>query len=188
VPPNLSNPSLLELRLECAAVSAEFRDLAGGLGEAQLAWSPRPLDWSIAQCLEHLVKAAGAYRPKIEQALRAAEPGRRSEEPLRAGLFGGWLIALAGPGAKHKLPCPRGIAPGAAPAAGALARFLASQETVQALIDASDGLDLNRVPVTSPLSPFLTLSLGEALTVVAAHARRHLDQARRVRAHACFPA
>ena len=86
------NPSLLDLRSECAAVSAAFRGLAGDLSDAQLAWAPRSEEWSVAQCLDHLVLTAEAYRPRIEEALREARPSERSAELLRLGFFGGWRI------------------------------------------------------------------------------------------------
>jgi hypothetical protein len=69
-----------------------------------------------------------------------------------------------------------------------LDRFLACQALLLAAIEGADGLDLNRVRVTTPISRVLRISLGEALALATGHTRRHLDQARRVRAHPRFPA
>jgi hypothetical protein len=185
--PILSNPSLADLRTDAALVSAEFQALARGLSEEQLRWSPQPSEWSVAQCLEHLVLTSAVYRPRLLAALHVNGDARRDEQPVRPGVFGGWLIALAGPGAKHRLPCPRAIAPSPHPEDGALNRFVACQGQWIALIEGADGLDLNHITVESPVSRLLTLSLGEALALVTGHGRRHLEQARRIRGHASFP-
>ena len=51
----------------------------------------------------------------------------------------------------------------------------------------ADGLDLARVKVQSPALAILWLSLGKGLELMAAHARRHLWQARRVMDQPGFP-
>jgi hypothetical protein len=48
-------------------------------------------------------------------------------------------------------------------------------------IERADGLDLSRVKVPMPVSRFFKLGLGAAFARTAAHERRHLAQARRVR-------
>jgi hypothetical protein len=52
----------------------------------------------------------------------------------------------------------------------------------------AEGLDLARVKVPTPISRLLKLSLGMTLAQAAAHERRHLEQARRVRENPRFPA
>jgi hypothetical protein len=185
--PILSNPSLADLRWDATLVSLDFQSLAGELSEEQLHWSPRPEEWSVSQCLEHLVLTSEVYRPRLVTALGTNGAAPRSERPVRPGVFGGWLIALAGPGAKHRLPCPRALAPCPQPDDGALGRFVTCQRQWIALIEQADGLDLNRITVESPVSRMLTLSLGEALALVTGHGRRHLEQARRIRGDAAFP-
>lgn len=85
------------------------------------------------------------------------------------------------------MSAPRRLAPPAAPEAGALARFLASQSTLLRVIEAADGRDINRIVVAAPFSPILPVSLGEVLAVTIAHGRRHLGQARHVRRDTRFP-
>jgi hypothetical protein len=48
-------------------------------------------------------------------------------------------------------------------------------------LERADGLDLRRVKVATPISRFLKMSLGAMFAQIAAHERRHLEQARRVR-------
>jgi hypothetical protein len=56
------------------------------------------------------------------------------------------------------------------------------------LAELAKGLDLVRVKVRSPISRFIRFSLGITLAQQAAHERRHLEQARRVRENPAFPA
>ncbi|MDF1503821.1 hypothetical protein [Roseisolibacter sp. H3M3-2] len=67
------------------------------------------------------------------------------------------------------------------------ARLLALHDALRALFDDAHVLDLREPRVPTPVSARLTLRLGEALEVLVAHQRRHLDQAWRVRRAANFP-
>jgi hypothetical protein len=188
MPPDFANPTLLGLYQDAAAVSLEFQGLAGGLDEAHLRWSPRPGEWSIAQCLEHLTVTDRDARRSLCAALCRARRGRRSERPLRPSLIGRWLIARAGPDGGRRMTAPARLTPPERPESGALQRFLASQRRLLGVVRAADGLDINRIVLAAPISRVLPISLGEVLTVAIAHSRRHLEQARRVRCDPRFPA
>src|SRR5688572_23985223 len=184
----LANPSLLKLRRDAAAISKEFQELAEGLIEDQLHWSPRYQAWSVAQCLEHLTVTGQEYHLPFQVALRQARLNARSHVPLRPSPLGKWLIESAGPRAGRRLAAPKKLAPTSTPAEGALDRFLIGQRLLMAFIEEADGLAINRIRVAAPISRVLRISLGEALALTTAHARRHLEQARRVRQHPRFPA
>jgi hypothetical protein len=55
------------------------------------------------------------------------------------------------------------------------------QSQLTLLAQSADGLDLARIKVPTPISRLIRLSLGMTFAQVAAHERRHLDQAWRVR-------
>jgi hypothetical protein len=67
------------------------------------------------------------------------------------------------------------------PITGILPTFLHVQDRFLIQIERADGLDLRRVKVPTPITKLLKMSLGSTLAQVAAHERRHLEQARRVR-------
>jgi hypothetical protein len=48
-------------------------------------------------------------------------------------------------------------------------------------MERAEGLDLARIKVATPISRFLKISLGAMFEQAAAHERRHIEQARRVR-------
>ena len=51
----------------------------------------------------------------------------------------------------------------------------------QLQMERAEGLDLARIKVATPISRFLKMSLGAMFEQAAAHERRHIEQARRVR-------
>jgi hypothetical protein len=49
----------------------ETRARFGGLAAEQLNWKPSADQWSVAQCMDHLVTTNGTYFPSFEKVLRA---------------------------------------------------------------------------------------------------------------------
>jgi hypothetical protein len=83
--------------------------------------------------------------------------------------------------APFKMKAQRIIEPRAAPLANAFASFTTSQDEVRAFLGAYADLDLARVRFPNPFVRGIRLSLATGLHVIAAHERRHLGQAWRVR-------
>jgi hypothetical protein len=59
--------------------------------------------------------------------------------------------------------------------------FLGSRELFVESLHMANGLDLGRVKIPSPASWRVKLNLAAAFALLAAHERRHLWQARRVK-------
>ena len=62
-----------------------------------------------------------------------------------------------------------------------LPNFLALQDQLLTTIEDSSGLDLNAIKITSPVSNRIRYNLFSCFEIIAAHQRRHLWQAERVR-------
>ena len=174
---------------ELAAVAAENAARIGAharpLSEAQLRWRPPEGGWGIADVLEHLCISDDSYLVK----LRALLPARAS-----AAVPSGWSPTLAGRllvGSlrnPRKLPAPKMYRPPAAPRDHVLDDYLARARELGTLIERARGADLRRVRLGSPVLGLVRLNAGDALATLAWHARRHLGQMERVRAHTAFPA
>ena len=65
--------------------------------------------------------------------------------------------------------------------------FQRIQHDLYSLVAEADGLDLKKIKVASPAASWLKMSLGARLDLIAAHDRRHLWQARKVRDRENFP-
>lgn len=167
----------------------EARRIAGGLSDAQVNWQPRETAWSVAQCLDHLARANTVYAAALQEAVKA---NQAAKEPQRGPIQPGWCSRLflrsLEPPPRGKLGAPKKIVPGSWIAGReALEAFLRSHEDVRAVIRDGAGLDLNRIRFHNPFIGFLRFTVGAGLLIIAAHDRRHLWQAERVRECAGFP-
>jgi hypothetical protein len=167
------------------AAEHDARALVAGLTEARGAWRAEEGSWSVAECLDHLGTANRVYLGAMESsAARARSDGRRRRGPARPGLVGGWFVRYLEPPVKPRLKskAPRVIRPRTAPALDdAIASFLASQDEVRAFLRTYADIDLAGVRFPNPFIRGVRFSLATGLHVIAAHERRHLWQAWRVR-------
>ena len=159
--------------------------LVTGLSEARGAWRAEPGSWSVAECLDHLSTANRVYlRAMKPAAARARAHGRLRRRPAQPGLIGGLFVQSLEPPVttRFRREAPDQIRPRTAPAlADALAAFIASQQEVRAFLGAYADIDLAGVRFPNPFVRGIRFSLATGLHVIAAHERRHLWQAWRVR-------
>jgi len=152
--------------------------------------------WSVAQCIEHLTTSLRLYLPAFEATLSAGGP--RGNGPYRYGPVARLWIRLIEPGGP-KMPAPpkmrpRGVGKDeggkAAPVdpSVTLQEFNAAHARLVDLIRLSDGLDLARIRMASPVIPILRFPVGAWFETCIAHGRRHMAQAERVSAGLASPA
>jgi hypothetical protein len=167
------------------AAERDARALVDGLTEARGGWHAEPGSWSVAECLDHLATANRVYLAAMQApAARARSEGRQRRGPARPGLVGGWFVKSLEPPVKprFKTKAPRAIRPRTAPALhDALTTFLASQDDVRSFLRTYADIDLAGVRFPNPFIRGVRFSLATGLHVIAAHERRHLWQAWRVR-------
>ncbi len=174
---------LEEYRQQFETVKAEAKELTQGLTEAQFNWRPAPDQWSIEECLEHLAVVGHWEIRAIEEAIdQGRARGLTGTGPFQYGPVERFIIGMSKPPVRQKLPAPRRFVPlHGQPLTAVLPTFLHVQSQFLLQIDRAAGLDLRRVKVQTPISRLFRISLGAILAQAAAHERRHMDQARRVR-------
>lgn len=169
-----------DLRTELERAKLEAERLTSVLDDTQLWQKPSDGGWSIGACLAHLNLAGEPYAEKMRAALAETKAsGRRGKGPFRFGFLGGRFVHSLSAQSKGKFKAPKAWHP--EPQRDVLERFTKLQDDLLGLVQASEGLELSRIRVTSPLSPLIRLSLFEALNLVVVHEQRHLAQAQRVR-------
>ncbi len=149
-----------------------------------LNWQPEPGRWSIAQCLDHMSIAAehynGSIGPAIEKAKSRQHATGLNPDP-RFTLIGRLIIYAVSPQTTRKMKAPRSMRPSSAPITGdPVARFVRAHEATIALAHIADGMDTNRIRMSSPEARILRINATDAFEILAAHAARHLNQAHRV--------
>jgi hypothetical protein len=168
-------------------ITEDFRTAFGSLTNEQLNWKPAAESWSIAQCVDHLIKSNEEVQPAIDAKLAGGKNSfLESWSPL-TGFFGGFLKRnLAADSKKFKAPS-KTIVPPSNIDERILDRFAENQQRVIESIKAMEKLDLNKTVITSPFLRIMTYRLSDGLGIVAEHEKRHFRQAKRVMESADFP-
>ena len=119
----------------------------------------------------------------IERAIdHGKERGITGQGPFEYGAIDRFIVHQTEPPVRNPMPAPRHFVPlHGQPVTAVLPTFLHVQSQILIQLTRADGLDLRRVKVATPISRFLKMSLGAMFAQIAAHERRHLDQAWRVR-------
>jgi len=171
------------------ACEQSARDLVNELTDAELNWQAKPgQTWSIGQCLDHLRATNLVYVKDFLSRVHAA--GGASDR--FAGLTPSWLgrkfIASLEPPPRLRAKAFKAIVPSSTVRGDeVLAAYVASHEPYRALLRASAEVDVNRVTGPNPFLRLIPMSVATVLLAIPAHDRRHLWQARQVRAHSAFP-
>jgi hypothetical protein len=180
---------LEEYRGQFQSIAEQAKTLTSGLNEAQFNWRPGPREWSIEECLGHLTMVGQTEIKLLDSAVHSARSkGINGKGPFRYGFLDRVILRQTEPPVRRKFSAPRRFqAVHGQPVTAILPTFLHLQSQFVRLVEQSEGLDLARVKVATPITRLLRLSLGITLAQQAAHERRHLEQARRVREHPQFP-
>ncbi len=163
--------------------------IENGLTAEQLSWRPAPKRWSIAECFNHLNVTAELYMAAIDTAIqRGRRQGLEGRGPFRHGFLMNFFIRTLEPPSRTRFRAPsRFLPPPDSSIQDAPRTFVALQDALIERVRDANGLHLARIKLTSPVSRMLRMSLGQAFGVVAAHQRRHLLQAARVRDDSRLP-
>ena len=178
------HPELENYRRQFEEIARQAQELTLGLTDAQFNWRPSAAGWSIQECLAHLTMVGQVEANAIEEAVgKARERGLTGVGPFEYPAWERYILRETEPPVREPIAAPQRFVPTPEqPITGILPTFLHVQQRIVAQIERSDGLDLRRVKVPTPITKLLKLSLGTTLAQAAAHERRHLAQARRVRA------
>lgn len=181
---------LQDYRSQIEAVNLDARDLISGLNEVQFNWRPTPGHWSIAECLDHLTVTNRELIEGIKRTISDARAkGLTGRGPFRHGWIGNMFVRSMEPPVKMKFKAPKIFRPRSRQSLEATARdFFATQDEVLRLIEESNGINLARAKVASPVTRLMKLSLGQVFGLIITHERRHLWQAREVKGNPAFPA
>jgi hypothetical protein len=181
--------SLADVKVALGDVAQETRATFGGLDARQLNWRPDATRWSVAQCFDHLLVANRMMVRAAEDALNHTHPPTVWQRlPILPGILGRMLIRSQTPGATRKFTAP----PVAQPAksdidANIIDRFVEQHGDAVAKVHALDQADAARTIMTSPFVKVISYSVLDGFRLMAAHDRRHFEQARRVMLSPGFP-
>lgn len=182
--------TLAEVRAALHDIARDAQDRFGRLTGTQLNWRPDETRWGVAQCFEHLLTA---NRLMLEAAYTALDETRpRSiwqRLPVLPGIVGRMLIRSQTPAATRKFIAPTAARPVFTDIAEDIVRRFADQQReAAAWMAALDAARAERTIMTSPFLRVIAYSVLDGCRLMAAHDRRHMEQAQRVMALPEFPA
>ena len=179
----VGKPSLERFRRDLHLIEEDVKDVCADLTPEQLVQPSSRGGWSVQECLRHLNVTGELYVEKLESVISAARAnGETDKEPFRYGFLGGLFIYSQEPPVRLKVKTFEVFQPTQASDERVLPTFLTLQEKLRDLLQRADGLPLDKLRIASPESKWLKMSVFEAFGLVLAHERRHLWQARQVRA------
>jgi hypothetical protein len=176
---------LHEVSLITKKVQAEF----GRLDAGQLNWKPSPEQWSIAQCLDHLVNTNRQYFPLLEGVAKGTRKKSFLESlPVLPGFFGKMMLKALDPSNAKKRKAPGIFKPAGSQLSPAIVlEFVQHQQHLTRMIKATDAVDHKKTIVSSPVSGLITFSLKDAVRIIVVHEERHFMQAKRLLKANGFP-
>lgn len=179
--------SLDEARRALDATAREAQATFGGFTAEQLNWRPDARAWSVAQCFDHLRTANHLMVTAARHAL-SNPPGFWQRLPLTPGFFGRQLVRSQSPQATRKFTASAVATPTqSAVGADIVDRFLAGHRDRALWLQTLDPALAGQTIMVSPFVRFITYSVLDGCRLMAAHDRRHFEQARRVTESAGFP-
>jgi len=186
---DLRDSDLPTVLAEASLVAGETKRVFGQLSGEQMNWKPSEGEWSIGQCFDHLIISNRPFVPLFEEILSGRRRPRLWERvPLLPRLFGRLLIDTLRPDSGRKVKARPAFSPSRSYIAPAIiAAFLEQQDRLLRLMEASRGLDLDRVTITSPVVRFVTYSLMDACRIIVVHEQNHFVQATQVIRSPGFP-
>lgn len=155
----------------------------------QVNWKPTPNEWSVGQCLDHLITTDEQYFPIFEQAAQGTLRGNVWQKlPLLPGFFATMLYTFVHPETARPVPAPPIFRPSSsAIAPDVIERFLAHQQRMKGLMQASQDKLIDTLIISSPVAVWMVYSLGDAFRILVVHQYLHLVQAEGVKQTAGFP-
>ncbi|HEY0323963.1 MAG TPA: DinB family protein [Pyrinomonadaceae bacterium] len=186
---NLETSALPALIIEAEKISVEASAAFGQLSPAQLNWKRSADEWSIGQCFDHLITTNRTDFPILERIAAGEQKTTLWQRvPLLPSFFGRLLIRTCSPESARKLKAPKVFRPASSDIDGQIiSRFARHQDELMRLMTATEGLELDKIIITSAVSSLITYSLLDGYRIIITHERRHFLQAERVMAAEEFP-
>jgi hypothetical protein len=181
------NPELREYHKQFEGIKQEAADLVAGMSNEQFNWKPAPTRWSVSECLNHINLSDEGLIKAIDKLIdEASSKQLRANGPFKHGMVGSFFVKSMNPPYKMKVKTSADLVPPAtAELEQTITRFQKLQDDLLERVQRAAGLNLGAVKLK--IAGPIKLTLGQYFGFSASHARRHLWQARQVRALREFP-
>jgi len=172
---------------EFEGVTEDARSTFGSLTAEQLNWKPGPDSWSIAQCLDHLIRSNEEFYPELDKLVAGTRKNSfwQAWSPL-SSIAGSFLVGTLKKDG-NKVKTNQKMTPPSEIDGDIVERFLNHQAEFTEKLGAASSVEWRKVVLTSPFVKIMTYRMDVGLQALIEHEKRHLRQARRVMASDGFP-
>jgi len=181
--------SLAEARTALDDITRETQETFGGLDVDQLNWRPDATRWSVGQCFEHLFTANRLMVAAAQDALNELRPRTVWQRlPVVPRILGTMMIRSQAPTGTRRFTAPVQAQPSSSTLpVDTIQRFIDHHRDVTRWVQLLDERAAAHAIMTSPFVRVVTYSVLDGIRLLAAHDRRHFEQARRVMSSPGFP-
>jgi hypothetical protein len=164
---------------ELKEITAQFKNAFGQLPEETLNRKPAPKSWSIAENMEHLIKANESYYPVI----KAIRNGTQAlpfvaKFSFLTNLLGKFLLKAVAPDRGKKVKTFPIWEPQNSTIKGDIVeRFEKHQQQLIAFIKNAEDLLQKETVISSPANKLIVYKLDKAFDILVSHEKRHYNQA-----------
>jgi hypothetical protein len=163
------------------------------LSDIQLTWKPTESTWSIKEIFAHLNEYAAFYHPAFSKkiaATRFREPRLNFiSSPLGKSAWKSMQLGQL-KNVKRKFNAARSYNPTFQKElvkGDDVSIFEAFQNELLSILDSAKQVNIQRAKVSTSISKFVRLRLGDAFLFVIYHNQRHIQQAVNLMSHRAFP-
>jgi DinB superfamily len=167
-----------ELDIITHSFKTEFANLTGD----QLNWKPSSKQWSIAQCMNHLIVVNETYFTIVDQ-IRDKSYYTPWYGKIRfiTKSFGNIILGAVNPDRRKKMKTFAIWEPAISLVrSDILDQFEKHQQELKCLITSCEDLLERKTVISSPANRMIVYKLETAFDIIVAHEKRHLEQAKEV--------
>lgn len=182
------------LRNDSENINSIFRKHFLTLTDNQLNWKPSDKNWSISECIEHIILSGQYYLEEIEKQFVKITPAFEALDiDFHSGVLGNFSTNSMKPTKKgvirYKMKTMKRMEPAISniDIRKLFSEFENYQKNILILIEKSRYYNINEIKITSSIGRIIRFKLGNALRFVIAHNQRHIQQAMNVFQHENFP-
>jgi hypothetical protein len=168
---------------ELSDLSGKYTAEFSGLSAAEADLKPSEKEWSINECLDHIIQCNGSYHKTLDAI--AHNRHRRnawSRVPFLPAFWAKMILKAVSPETQGKSKTFPAFLPLSSEYGRNLAGEVAtSNAQLTEKLKAIREEDLDTQIITSPAGPFVTYSLRSCVNILVAHEKRHFNQAKRLK-------
>ena len=168
-------------------ISDDVNNSFGSLTAEQINWKPAPESWSVAQCLDHLIKSNEEFFPELDGLAAGTRKNTLWQRfsPL-SGIAGAFLVNSLKKDSQ-KIKTNQKMTPPSDIDGGIVSIFCGHQDELVSKLRATNSADWRRVVLTSPFVKIMTYRMDTGVQAIIEHEKRHVRQAKRVIETEGFP-